>query len=465
MDDIASIVTQQGELARRRKLLEAMQGQNMGTQIQGGGRGNAIGQALAKVATAYLLAQGGEKLAGEETANREQYQGALQNELGQYLDKRDGSGQMYLPGVPSVNQGTPNQTAAVPASVMPAFKSANPREAIVRAMTSQLPEMQAVGRADFAGLAKQQINPLDLLKLEGYDPKSKVVAALSGDASKLTGKREVHTAGDQIVDITQGRDPSVLFDAREKYGPDERVNGEVIQRALGTGKAHQVANRPASTNVSLNPTIKGEDAFASQLGKDVAGEIKVARDAALQGYNTKATLTQLRAMEEKGIFSGPTANVATVVSNFANTLGIPVDSAKLANTQAYQQQIAKKIADVLTAGGGVGRSMTDEDRKAFMESLPTLLLSPQGRQYVFNQMDRDANIAIQRHKSMQERLNSNPQYKNWAGMLTINPIDDAPGLGVAPPQGAAVNQGAAPQGAIPLDQYLQSLREKANAPR
>ena len=52
MDDIASIITQQGEIARRRKLLEAMQGQNMQSGIVGSHRGAAIGQALAKVATA-----------------------------------------------------------------------------------------------------------------------------------------------------------------------------------------------------------------------------------------------------------------------------------------------------------------------------------------------------------------------------------------------------------------------------
>ena len=58
MDDIASIITQQGEIARRRKLLEAMQGQNMQSGIVGSHRGAAIG-GLAKVATVYMLGKQG----------------------------------------------------------------------------------------------------------------------------------------------------------------------------------------------------------------------------------------------------------------------------------------------------------------------------------------------------------------------------------------------------------------------
>lgn len=431
MDDIASLITQQGEIARRRKLLEAMQGQNLQTPITGGGKGYGIGQALAKVATAYLLSKQGKELAGEEQANREGYTQALQGGIGDYLATRDGRPAQELPG--PTEDGGP---------LMSPETKANPREAIVRAMASQMPELQAIGKADFAGLAKQQINPMDLLKLDGYDPNSKVAAALGGGVGALKGKREFKDANGQIFVIGDDGQPVLSVDARDKFGPTKNINGEAVQFAEGTGKAHQVATRPAQTNVSLNPTLKGEDAFASTLGKDLAGEFKAARDSALQGYNTKATLTQLKEMESKGVFSGPTANIAMTLSGFAQTLGIPVDGAKLANTQAYQQQVAKKIADVLTSGGGIGRSMTDADRKAFEQSLPTLLLSPQGRQYVYNQMDRDADIAINRHKALQERLSKNPQYAQWAGMLTLNPVDDAPGIGVSPPTAPATNTGS-----------------------
>lgn len=453
MDDIADIIAQQGEIARRRKLLEAMQGQNMQTGIVGSNRGAAIGQALSKIATAYLLNQQGQGLTQEEAANRQAYSTGLQGALQSHLDMREGR--------PGQTFSTEEARNLLENDIAPGPKAepvkADPRRAAISAMASQYPELQTIGKTEYAGLQKEQINPLDLLKLEGFDAKSKVAAALGGGVGALEGKREYKDANGQIYVIGPDGQPKLAVDARGKYGPTQTINGEAVQFEEGTGKAHQVATRPAQTNVSLNPTIKGEDAFASALGKDVAGEIKAARDQALTGYNTMSTLKQLQQLEKQGVFSGPVANLATSINAIAQTVGIPVDEAKLANSQAYQQQLAQQVAKVLTMGGGVGRSMTDEDRKAFEKSLPQLLLSPAGRSYVYKQMERDANIAIQRHQSMQARLNSNPQYKQWAGMLTINPVDEAPGLGVSPPTGPAVSGPPGAGGAIPLDQYLKSL--------
>lgn len=398
MDDIASIVTQQGELARRRKLLEAMQGQNMGAQIQGGGRGNAIGQALAKVATAYMLSQGGEKLAGEETANREQYQGALHNELGQYLDRRDGSGQMYLPGVPSVNQGTSNQTAAVPASVMPAFKPANPREAIVRAMTSQLPEMQAVGRADFAGLAKQQINPMDLLKLEGYDPKSKVVAALSGDPSKLAGKREFKDANGQIFTIGEDGKPVLAVDARDKYGPTTTVNGEAVQFVEGTGKAHQVANRPAQSRTDVKIVPPAQKAGLEELAKQYAKNVSDMGEQARQAQRLSGALAQMGKLSDSGTFEGPLADPAIWVNRLAASAGIPVDKNKLSNSETYGSVASEAVQRLVGQFGG-NRGVTKEEAAVIAQIIPQLQASPQARAQMTQILQGMAERQMQAYKA------------------------------------------------------------------
>lgn len=452
MDDIASIIAQQGEIARRRKLLEAMQGQNMQTQIQGGNRGYSIGQALAKVASAYLQGKAGNELAQQEAANRQAYSTSLQNALQQHLDVREGR--------PGETFSTEEARNLLENDVAPGPKAepikADPRRAAITAIASQFPEMQALGKAEYAGIGKEQMTMKDWLGFaDKYDPQSVIAAQQAGDPRLLRPKKEFKEANGQIYNVT-GDQPALAVDARGRFGPTQTINGEAVQFEEGTGKAHQVATRPAQTNVSLSPTIKGEDAFASQLGKDIAGEVKAAREQALSGYNTMSSLKQLKQLDAQGVFTGPTANVATAVNALAQTFGVPVDEAKLANSQAYQQQLAQQISKVLTMGGGVGRSMTDEDRKAFEKSLPQLLLSPQGRQYVFNQMERDANIAIQRHKSVQQRLITNPVYKDFAGMLTINPVDDAPGLGVMPPTGEAVPGPAAGSGGVmKLDAYIQ----------
>ena len=238
-----------------------------------------------------------------------------------------------------------------------------------------------------------------------------------------------------------------------KQGADGRPI--MVQRNLATGKEEAVDKAPritATANSSSSSIVpKGETEFSKALGKDVAEEYKQARQTAQQAYKAKSFVGQMEKLEQSGIFTGPTANIATTLGAVGQTLGIPVDTAKLANSQAFQQQFAAQVANVLTMGGGIGRSMTDADRKAFEQSLPTMLMSPQGRARVYQMINGQADQDISRAKSFQENLNSNPVYKDSAGMLTLNPVDSSPiGLpgGVLPP-GAKPVSGTPAGGAGP----------------
>ena len=417
-------------LARRQKLLEAMQARAMNPQITGS-KGYAIGQLLANLGTSYILKKGGEKEKEKVMENEAARSASLSQNLGAYMDMRQGRAGDTMDAEQVQNL---MQNDVAPQLNEPI--QANPREAVIRAMASQHPELQAIGKMDLAAQlsAGKKVDYKDHSTQDG----SIVRVYDSGDVKQLG---------------TFAKPVEKWTESYMKQGADGRPI--MVQRNLATGKEEAVDKAPritATANSSSNSIVpKGETEFSKALGKDVAEEYKQARQTAQQAYKAKSFIGQMEKLEQSGIFTGPTANIATTLGAVGQTLGIPVDTAKLANSQAFQQQFAAQVANVLTMGGGIGRSMTDADRKAFEQSLPTMLMSPQGRARVYQMINGQADQDISRAKSFQESLNSNPVYKDSAGMLTLNPVDSSPiGLpgGVLPP-GAKPVSGTPAGGASP----------------
>ncbi len=251
-----------------------------------------------------------------------------------------------------------------------------------------------------------------------------------------------------------------LADYSEKFSAPYFMKGAsgplLVKKNLLTGEVEPVDKTPhVNVGVSANILPKGETAFTEALGKDQAEAYKEARKQAEMGYSAKGMVAQLQKLEQSGVFNTPAPNAAILFGRIGSAIGIPVDQTKLANSEGYQQQIAKRVSEVLTAGSGVGRSMTDADREAFMQSLPQLMASPAGRQQVYAQLMQGADTAINRHKSMQQALLDSPTMAGYKGILTLNPVDENPGVGVLSPQVPPAPAGSGP---LTLDAYLKKMR-------
>ena len=417
-------------LARRQKLLEAMQARVMNPQITGP-KGYAIGQLLANLGTSNILEKGEGKEKEKIRENEAARSASLSQNLGAYMDMRQGrAGDTMDAG--QVQNLMQNDVA--PQLNEPI--KANPQEAVLRAMASQHPELQAIGKMDLAA---------QLTGKKEKDFEDKIMP--DGSVQRIFTSGEIKQLGNFAKKDDQWSEPYLM------RGTDGKPL--MVKKNLTTNEVDVVDKAPkitATANSSSSSIVpKGETEFSKALGKDVAEEYKQARQTAQQAYKAKSFVGQMEKLEQSGIFTGPTANIATTLGAVGQTLGIPVDTAKLANSQAFQQQFAAQVANVLTMGGGIGRSMTDADRKAFEQSLPTMLMSPQGRARVYQMINGQADQDISRAKSFQENLNSNPVYKDSAGMLTLNPVDSSPiGLpgGVLPP-GAKPVSGTPAGGAGP----------------
>lgn len=131
-------------LQRRRALLQALQQRVASPQIQGT-PGQGIAQLLAALGTSYMANQGLNRLDQQEAGNQARYQEGLAGELERFM---------------RTSQGTPDEM--LPPDVMGPPQlgmEADPKAAVLAAMTSRYPEMQGVGKAMLPGLLEKPKAP------------------------------------------------------------------------------------------------------------------------------------------------------------------------------------------------------------------------------------------------------------------------------------------------------------------
>ena len=201
--------------------------------------------------------------------------------------------------------------------------------------------------------------------------------------------------------------------------------------------------------VNVTNTINtGDNALMNKLGESTADLINAARTGKQQAQQMMFTADRLEKLNKEGVFSGPTANIATTLGAFAQTLGVPVDQEKLGRSEQYNAILAQQVAKVLMAGSGVGRSMTDEDRKRFEQQFPQLISTPQGRQQVIEMLRNSAAQDMQYANQVEANLRKN--YPEAARLWDVAPTN----VGFPTPANAG---GQGPGNPIPLDQYLKNF--------
>lgn len=342
------VITQQDEIGRRRKLLQALQQQAAETPITGN---TGLGQALAKLGTAWLTSSAQKDLAVEESANRAAYGAQLGQETTSYLDKMQGKPgqQMDVGQVSALLEGDQAPQLADPVK-------ANPREAVTRAMSSRLPEMQAIGKAGMGSLNKTQMTQEDFLKLSDMSPESRIKAALSGQIQDLSGKESVHTVGGQLLRLPGQGAPTVVFDGREKFDIPGRVGFDpstgkalVGQRESTTGK---VTFAPQGTNVNID--TQGNKFALEATGKVLEG----ARDSIIKANQARQTSERIYNLsKDPQVMQGFGAGVGVGLQAVASKLNL-VGPEGVAKTQALMTDLA---AQTLARGEQMKGTFSDKD--------------------------------------------------------------------------------------------------------
>lgn len=299
--------TQQEELIRRQKLIDALtQGQPMqGGQGSSGAFWNSLNNGIGQLKAKGMQ----EQLTADTAAFRGKYGEALGRESNQFLDTANGK-----PPVPAGGDGVGPPVPAV---------QPNPREAVIRAMTSQLPEMQAMGKAAFSNLSK----PTAIEKF-GHDPKTVVGP---------DGKPTLIVMGDQgTAKQVQGYEPD-----HSEWSPlQELGKGSNGQPVMGWVNKRTNEPKPLSQGQVINNNLDMKG--TSEVQKEVLPALKSARETILNAQsNLQAAQRVMGLIDDPQVQSGFGSSVMNGLGSLGASLGFN-GSEGVAKTQALATEMAAK---------------------------------------------------------------------------------------------------------------------------
>ena len=440
---------EQAALKRRQAMIDSMTGQIMkptqGQMIGNRYVGPGIADAVSKVLSAYFLSNHQDKLDESQRDLQGRYNTGLQEALGKYEQTRLGTPAKMGPSMAPTVDNDPANPKQV--EVSPAIPG-DPRKAAIEAIVSSYGPMRDIGLNDLKESAKQAVTLKDLLP--HADPASIPAMLTQGQAGfKPKAELKAFQPGEVVLDAG-GR---VFTPQGAPIGPNggpgwgtTTINGDLYQQsATGLKKLDNAPKITVAPNVQV--VNKGEESFMKQFGEQTAKQIGDVQVAKANAQRMLTAADRLESLNKAGRFSGPTANIATSIGLFANALGVPVDQKKLSNSQEYVAVLGKQVAQVLTAGSGVGRSMTDADREAFMSQFPTLINSPEGAQRIIGMLRDSARQDIEYANQVHKNLTAT--YPEAARLFNVLPSTQ----GFPAPNPAASQ---APGKVMSLDEYLKS---------
>ena len=168
-------------------------------------------------------------------------------------------------------------------------------------------------------------------------------------------------------------------------GPDGKPT---LNQALLDAK-RQIAQAGATR---LTVDQRGDNAYATAQGKEYSDQMAGINKA---GFNAPSQLRKLERMEEllTGVDGGKLAPVGLEVASWANSMGVKLDP-KLGNKEAAQALSRELAGGLRQPGTG---PMTDKDFENFLQQIPDLSKSADGRKRITATMkaalNRDMKVA------------------------------------------------------------------------
>ncbi len=357
--------TEAAGITRKRAVLEAMLKQNMtpaqGQMVSGHYVAPNWAEHLATLATAIGGERTNQKLDEQTSDMNQRYQSGLGDAVQNYLTQRNGE-------TKAVDNQGPMQDGSAMTGQHVEQTAADPRGAIVNAMTSQYKPLQQLGAAELGALGKSSMTPKDILALSGYSPASKVAAALSGDTSLLKSEKKQHVVNGQLVTADDEAPAKVAFDGRDKFDNPENIQAGpdgkplVGQREKGT---NHVTWAPVGTTVNVDTAEKGGTEFAKAIGKKNADNLQTSFEGAQKAQQSFEVYKNAKGLVAQ-VPGGTGADAILGAKKIASLLGVPMGN----EVTSMEQVVAALGQGVLDNSKllGSGNGFTDKDRE-FLQNI------------------------------------------------------------------------------------------------
>lgn len=337
---------EQGAIARRQKLLEAlMQGglAPLETNLGPGVKQHPLA-AVAKIAQTMAAMKGIKNVDVQRDALAKRYAMDGKQGLQQFLQGFSAQPGQEVPMDPSL-QGPPQ--------VLDAQGAQNSRRrAVYEAMASTHPQLRQVGEFGFKELMGERKGGVTTKDVMQYaTPESREAMLRTGDISQFVAMPEYKVVADQIF-ATKGGTFQQAHDARETFGaPAVQATGAggqplIGQRGSATGKINWA---PGGSNVTVNnvPENKAATAFATAAAEVRAKALKESQAKAATMPKNLQRLDEAQAALDAGIKSGAFADIKLALSKaFKALTGRDVDPT-ISKTEEYTAQMAQSVLAIL----------------------------------------------------------------------------------------------------------------------
>lgn len=399
-------------IKRRQAVLESMQsGALAPMQFAPANQGGQASpthwtNALAKLAQGYAAKKGQEEVTNRQQALSSRYSDDLRAGMEAYDKTARGGVTSNGDYGPMADGSTQGGTTSI--------TKGDPRKAIYDAMASNHPVLRDFAMKQMAEQAKGQLTPVELAKMA--TPES--VLKNPNDPRSWSPERKLQFATPGSIPVDAGGNATTLggTDLTNPGWKTVNIGGDLYQQtATGLKK---LDNAPKiNNNISTNVINKGETKFMEGVGTANAKAFEEAKAAKVGAQRTIQSMQKLEQLEQQGVLSGPTADISMTLGSLAQAVGMPVNTKKLATSQAYQGELMANLGAQLT--GSLARSTTDKDMEILKAPLPQLLGSPEGRAALRRQAIAKANEHIQYAESVQQNLVQ--AYPEAARLLQTSP--------------------------------------------
>lgn len=321
------------------------------------------------------------------------------------------------------------------------------KKAIFDALASSNPTLQALGKSQLEQMSK---GALTAEKLSGFATPESVLANPMNPKT-WQPKRELKgfAPGEVLLD-SSGRPYEIPATPGGKPAfTTETINGDLYQRT-GTGYK-KLDNAPKiTTNVGVNPIIKGVQAGAENFWKNASNQVDALGAIAQQAGNNKQAIAELRALDQGGIYSNVTSGPKTFMANLAQSIGVPINEKKLANTENFNSIATDLWQGVVSKYGG-NRGVTKEEAIELQKIIPQAAQSPEARQKLYSILENISNRQISQFQNAQKSY-TEALYAEDPRRFQL-PIDQ-----IYNPQPNQPSPTGTPQQPESLDQYINRIR-------
>lgn len=248
--------------------------------------------------------------------------------------------------------------------------SQDQRAAIAKALSSSNPQLRALAAAQEK--ARREAEEKDR---ERQNSRANALLPVLGQNGMVTEAGNIAASGQ----VPQGLTRPPVVAPRVEYVQDPNDPKKRIPHQIDTKLTGEQSGTLLAPGTNVTTTVGNERALDKGISETVIENFKKNLAGAEGAHALNNQLSRLESLSQDGVITGPATKPLEWISGLAGAAGLPVDRARLANTQEFNSITEQAVQAMIAGMAGGNRGITGEESKRIMGMLPMAANSPEAR--------------------------------------------------------------------------------------